>query len=74
MWAVVDRIVEPRAVLDLEDGEVIEVGSKYMPHGALAGSVIRISLSLDAGREKLLREKWERLRDKKRDSRCGSGP
>jgi hypothetical protein len=64
MVAVVDRIVEPRAVLELEDGEVIEMASSYLPHGAMAGSVVRITIALDPEKEEELRKRWQELRAK----------
>jgi hypothetical protein len=62
MWAVVDRVVGPRAVLELEDGEIIEIASKFLPNGALAGSVIRITMVLDLEKQKELHRRWEQLR------------
>jgi hypothetical protein len=63
MWAVVDRIVGPRAVLELEDGDVIEMASHHLPNGACAGSVISITMALDPEKEHQLHRRWERLRD-----------
>lgn len=62
MWAVVDRIVGPRAILELEDGDVIELSSKYLPQGAVAGSVVNISLGLDPEKEEQLKKRWKTLR------------
>ena len=62
MWAVVDRIVGPRAILELEDGDVIELSSKHLPQEAVAGSVVNISIGLDPEKEKQLKERWETLR------------
>jgi hypothetical protein len=64
MWAVVDRIVASRAVLELEDGEVIEIASKHLPQGAVAGSVVNISIGLDPDKEEELRKLWAALRGK----------
>jgi hypothetical protein len=68
MWAVVDRIVGPRAVLELEDGDTIEIASKHLPHGAAPGSVVNIAIGLDAEKETELRKRWEQLRGGGQDS------
>jgi len=47
MWAVIDRIDGQRFVLELEDGEIVELDKKHLPPGALASSVVRITMSLD---------------------------
>jgi len=68
MWAVVDRIVGPRAVLELEDGDVVEMASQHLPYGACAGAIISITMTLDPGKKRELHRRWERLRDEKNAS------
>ena len=48
MWAVVDRIEGQRAILELEDGDIVEIDKKHLPPGAEAGSVLRITLSFSS--------------------------
>ena len=64
MWAVVDRIEGTRVVLELEDGDVIEIASKHLPPGAVAGSVVRITMNLDPDKEQELIKRWQELRGK----------
>ena len=65
MWAVVDRIEGQRAVLELEDGDIVELDKDHLPPGAGAGSVLRITLSLDREQEEKLSKRWEELRGQK---------
>lgn len=67
MWAVVDRIEGQRAVLELEDGDIVEIDKDHLPPGAEAGSVLRITLTLDREQEGKLRKRWEELRGQKEE-------
>ena len=67
MWAVVDRIEGQRAVLELEDGDIVEIDKDHLPPGTKAGSVLRITLSLDREQEENLRKRWEQLRGQKEE-------
>lgn len=67
MWAVVDRIEGQRVVLELEDGDIVEIDKDHLPPGTEAGSVLRITLSLDREQEENLRKRWEKLRGQKEE-------
>lgn len=67
MWAVVDRIEEQRAILELEDGDIVEIDKNHLPPGTQAGSVLRITLRLDHEQEEKLRRKWGELRGRKEE-------
>jgi hypothetical protein len=53
MWAAIDRLEGQRAVLELEDGHIVELYKKHLLVRAVAGSVIRITMSLDREQEDL---------------------
>ena len=65
MWTVVDRIEGQRAILELEDGDIVEIDKKQLPPGAEPGSVLKITLSLDREQEEKLRKRWEELKGQK---------
>ena len=67
MWAVVDRIEGQRVVLELEDGDIVEIDKDHLPPGTGAGSVLRITLSLDQEQEEKLKKRWEELRGQKEE-------
>ena len=67
MWAVVDRIEGQRAILELEDGDIVEIDKKHLPPGTKAGSVLKITMRLDREQEEKLRKRWEKLRGQKEE-------